>query len=78
MALIRMLNDVQCEQSTCRNGVESGIDYAIGIMSSLLRAKENADPTQTDTHCLSQRTRVVVINIDISQINIAPLPEARR
>jgi len=42
------------------------IDYAIGIMSSLLRAKGNTDPTQTDMHCLSQRTHVVVINIDIS------------
>lgn len=60
--------------------VESGIwiDYAIGIMTLLLRAKEITDLTQTDTYCLSQRTRVVVINIDISQINIAPLPEARR
>lgn len=37
-----------CGQSTCWNGVESGIwiDYAIGIMSSLLRAKGNTDPTQ--------------------------------
>lgn len=75
-----MTDDAQCGQSTCRNGVESGIwiDYAIGIMSSLLHAKGNTDLTQTDTHCLSQRTRVVVINIDILQINIAPLPEARR
>lgn len=72
-----MTDDAQCRQSTCRNG-GIWIDYAIGIMSSLLRAKENTDPTQTDTHCLSQRTRVVVINIDISQINIAPLLEARR
>lgn len=77
---MKMTDDTKYRQSTCRNDVEGGIwiDYAIGIMCLMLHAKENTDPTQTDTHCLSQRTHVVVINIDISQINITPLSEARR
>lgn len=55
MMCVKMTDDAQYRQSTCRNGVEGGIwiDYAIGIMSLMLRAKGNTDPTQTDTHCLS-------------------------